>query len=320
MKSDARYYVASVTYVDPELLKAGKYVSCVPKVCRNCADAAHSRAEILDFNRFKSDLLTPDSYVETAKDLYYAGGEADECPLYMVIYETIHSACEEQRSIVDNGLDLSVLSSTFRALPRLTDVGLAFCGAIEGEDWLLSSFASDMVVAEESYEYHVRVTSEALQRAKNRGVTIYTISLSFFNLPYYHTWEVPHLSTLSESLRKLLESVKVLRLIDSSSALELLSYCALDLHQLDLRRIVTEYNTLEDSLETNKRSICSVGFHDVKTRGPGQLEGNLSELSSSMLCKMLKVPLSTLRQAADCVCRSSWKRGWRLLLHNDYLQ
>jgi hypothetical protein len=42
---------------------------------RHCADAAHSCAEILDFNRFKSDLLTPDSYVETAKDSYDAGGE-----------------------------------------------------------------------------------------------------------------------------------------------------------------------------------------------------------------------------------------------------
>ena len=220
----------------------------------------------------------------------------------MVIYETIHRACKEQRSIVDNGLDLSVLSSTFRALPRLTDVGLAFCGAIEGEDWLLSSFTSDMVVAEESYEYHVRVTSEALQCAKNRGVTIQTISLSFFNLPYYHTWEVPHLSTLSKSLRKLLESVKVLRLIDSSSALELLSHCALDLHRLDLCRIVTEYNALEDFLETNKISICSVGFHDVKTRGPGQLEGNLSELSSIMLCKMQTCHcLHHVKQLTACV-------------------
>jgi len=77
------------------------------------------------------------------------------------------------------------------------------------------------------------------------------------------------LSTLLESLRQLLESVKALRLIDSSSALELLSYCVLDLHRLDLCRIVIEYSTLEDFLETNKRSICSVGFHDVKTRGPG---------------------------------------------------
>jgi hypothetical protein len=62
--------------------------------------------------------------VETAKELYDAGGEADECPPYMVIYETVHSICKEQRNIVDSGADLSVLSSTLGALPRLTEVGL----------------------------------------------------------------------------------------------------------------------------------------------------------------------------------------------------
>lgn len=97
MKSDARYHVVFCTYVVPELLKAGKYVSCVPKVCWNFADAVYSRAEILDFTCVKSDLFSPDGYVETAKDLYNARGEADECPSYMVIYETIHSACKEQR-------------------------------------------------------------------------------------------------------------------------------------------------------------------------------------------------------------------------------
>lgn len=167
---------------------------------------------MLDFDRFKFDLLTPDSYVEEAKDLYDAGGEADECPSYMVIYETLHNICKDQRSIVDDVVDLSVLSSTFGALPRLTEVDMSFCEAVEGEDWLMSFFASDMVVAEESFEYHVRVASDAIQRARNRGAALHTISILGFNLPSYDTWEVPDLNTLSESLRKLLDSVRVLRL------------------------------------------------------------------------------------------------------------
>ncbi|KAL3418453.1 hypothetical protein PVAG01_10169 [Phlyctema vagabunda] len=161
MESNARYHVVSFTYAVPTLLSA----------------------EILDFNRFKSDLLTLDNYVETAKDLYDTGGEADKCPSYMVIYDILRRICKEQRSIIDNSVDRSVLSSAFGALPRLTDVGLSFCDAIEEDDWLLSSFASDMVVAEESYEYHVRVVSDAIQSARHEGVAIHTIRLLGLGLP-----------------------------------------------------------------------------------------------------------------------------------------
>lgn len=84
----------------------------------------------------------------------------------MVIYEALHNICKMQRSIVDNGIDLSVLSSTLRALPQLTDMGLSFCEPLEGEDPLLWSFAPNMTVGEESFEYHVRVISNAIQHAR----------------------------------------------------------------------------------------------------------------------------------------------------------
>src|SRR4051794_22097086 len=121
-----------------------------------------------------------------------------------------------------------------------------------------------MTAAENSYEYHVRVVSNVIRSPRNNGIAIHTISLLPFYLPYYHTWEVPNLSTLSESLRKLLESVRVLRLIGSSSPLELLSQCALDLHQLDVCHVVAKYDALKDFVDTNKRYIRSIGFHDVQ--------------------------------------------------------
>lgn len=256
--------------------------------------------------------------METAKELYNAGGEADECPPYMVIYEIVHSICKEQRNIVDSGTDLSVLSSTLGALPCLTEVALSFCEAIESHNAMLLSFASDIILVEESYEYHMRVVSDALQSARSSGVTIHTISLSDFNLPYYSTWEVPDLRTLSESLRKLLESVPVLRLTRSKSPLELLSHSALNLHQLDMCHIVSKHNALEDFLEANKRSIRSIGFHDVKITSSSRRAG-LSKLSSGMLCQMLNVPQSTPCRAVNCGCLLFRKEGWRLLL-NDNLQ
>lgn len=82
---------------------------------------------MLYFGRFKSEIFTPESYVEEAKDLLDARYPADECPPYMVIYDTLHSVCEEQRNIVDGRVDLMVLSSAIGAPPRLTELSLCFC-------------------------------------------------------------------------------------------------------------------------------------------------------------------------------------------------
>ncbi|KAG4427933.1 hypothetical protein IFR05_016583 [Cadophora sp. M221] len=289
MNMDACYYIISFIYVVLELLKS-------------------------DFSDFKYDLLTPDSYVEIAKEIYDGGGGADEYPSYMVIYETLHDMCEEQRSIVDNGVDLSVLSSTFEALPRLTEVGLLFCEAIE-DDSSLSPFTAGMTT-ENSYEYHLRVVSDAIQSSRNRGAAINTVSLSGFNLPYYHELEVPDLSTLLESLGKLLQSVRVIRLSDSSSPLEVLSRCTLDIHQLDMCGMVVKDNALDDFLKTNKKSLRSIGFHDVTITESRRL-GCFSELSSSIICKMMKVSQSSSCRAADCGCLPFRKEGWRMVLNGD---
>jgi hypothetical protein len=280
-----------------------------------------SRVDILDFNHFKSEILTPESYVEAAKEVYDAGYEADEYPPYMVIYETVHRIFKEQCSIVDNGVDLSVLSSTLGALPRLTKLELSFCEAVEDDDATLSLFASGMTTAEESYEYHIRVVSDAIQFARNMGVAIYTICLSGFNLPYCHSWEVPKRTTLSESLRKLLEFVQILRLSGSNSPLELLSHCALNVHQLDMCCGVAKQSALKDYLETHKKSLRSIGFHDVHVEldRPNLSECGLSKLSSGMLCGILKVPPSACREA-DCGCLPFRKEGQRILLNEDRLQ
>src|SRR5436853_1328220 len=126
--------------------------------------------EVLDFDRFMSDIFTPESYAEEAKDLYDAGYPADECPPYMVIYETLHSVCEEQRNIVDSGVDLKMLSSAFTVLPQLTELSLSFCQTVEEEGWLESYLALDMTMTQKSYEHHVRVVSNAILSARKEVV------------------------------------------------------------------------------------------------------------------------------------------------------
>lgn len=171
--------------------------------------------------------------------MYDAGYEADEYPQYMVIYDTVRSMCEEQRNIINEGVDLTVLSSVLGALPHLTEVRLL------EEDWHVSA----MTMAEKSYEHHVRVVSHAIQSARNSCISRHTISLLGFDLPYYDPWDIPDLRSLSECLRQLLDCIQILRLTVSNSALKLLSLCTLNLHQLDMCRLVVDYTTLKDFLQ-----------------------------------------------------------------------
>jgi hypothetical protein len=170
-------------------------------------------------------------------------------------------------------------------------VRLSFCEVLEDDDCLLTS---DMIIKEEFYKHHLQVVSSAIQSARSVGVAIHTVSLLHFELPYYHSWEQPNLRPLSESLRQLLGNIKVLRLrgVDDS-VLELLSHCAFDLHQLDMCGVVAPEKVIKDFFETNKKSIRSIGFHDVGILGLNRLDSN-TPLSASMLCCMLGVPQLTL--------------------------
>ena len=85
----------------------------------------------------------------------------------------------------------------------------------------------------------------------------------------------------------------------SERVLELLSHCAFNLHQLDMCGVVAPEKVIKDFSETNKKSIRSIGFHDVGILRLNRLYSN-TLLSASMLCCMLGVPQSTLCQAANC--------------------
>ncbi|KFY83449.1 hypothetical protein V498_08067 [Pseudogymnoascus sp. VKM F-4517 (FW-2822)] len=282
LKSNVCGHIASFTYEFTELLKT----------------------EMLDFDRFRSNILTPDSYVEIEKDMYDTGYKADEFHSYMAIYKTAYDICSEQRSIIDEGADL-ILSSIFCALPLLQEVILSLHDVLEDNDCLLHYL--DMIIKEEFYKHHLQVVSSAIQTARSAGVAIHTVSLLYFKLPFY--WEELNLGPLSESLRQLLVNIKVLRLrgVDER-VLKLLSHCAFDLHQLDMCGMVAPEKVIKDFFETNKKSIRSIGFHNVNIRGLNHL-GSGTPLSASMLCRMLDVPQSTPCRADDCGCRDG---GWVL--------
>ena len=121
----------------------------------------------------------------------------------------------------------------------------------------------------------------------------------------------PNLGPPLETLRQLLKNVKVALAWVSERVLELLSHCAFDLHQLDMCGVVAPEKVIKDFFETNKKSIRSIGFHDVDIHGLNSL-GSSTPLSASVLCRMLDVPQSTPCRAADCGCLRWFKEGWRL--------
>lgn len=258
--------------------------------------------------------MTPDSYVEEAKDLRDEGFGYD-IPHYIDIYDSLHSMCEEQRGIIDGGIDLKVLSSAFRALPKLTDVNLSFRKMITEEDWLYSYFLGwDLTMVEKSYEHHIRVVSKAIRNTSDMGISIHTISLSGLQLSYHHPWQVFDWGSLSEILAELLQSIRVLRLSKSGSPLKLLSHRAMKLRELDMCCLVAGYTSLREFLSTNKKSIQSIGFHDVNVKK--DFEVGLLKLTPDMLYSMLDAPPPIQCRDSECRCLPFWKKVSRLLLND----
>jgi hypothetical protein len=84
----------------------------------------------------------------------------------MVMYDTVRRTCEEQRKIVDEAMDRTVLSSVFKRLPRLTEVGILF-RTVKGQKWLeLYPCFPQMTMGTKSWEHHIRVVSHAISIAK----------------------------------------------------------------------------------------------------------------------------------------------------------
>jgi hypothetical protein len=234
-------------------------------------------------------------------------------PPYMKIYHDARSVCEEQHNIVEEGLDLTLLSSVFGALPQLKGVGLHF-RATTRQEKLLDLYMGEMSIAEKSYEHHIRVILNAIKKARKGGISIDSLDLRGFDLRGFDILDrdIRDQETLSEIFGELVGCVQNLRLTQSSSALELLSRSTLKLCQLEMCDIIVQHTDLKHFLEINKKYIRSIGFHNVNTVETNWLEE--TKLSSGAICSMLNVPQSTPVREVDCGCSRLWEKGQRLLL------
>ncbi|GAD97765.1 hypothetical protein PVAR5_6445 [Paecilomyces variotii No. 5] len=222
-ESDVCHYTTSFTYVVPLLLKP----------------------EILDFDYYTSHIFTFQTYryVEEAKEIYDLKYHDGECPPYMVIYDRLRTMCEEQRSIIDSDLDLTVLSSALQKLPKIRELKVDFCQPVEKKDWLEPYLDLDMTMPERSYGHHLQVVSNAIRVASYTGLALHTICLSQLQLPYHHSWQQQYSGSLLKVLGELLEHIKHLRLDRCNFILEL-SQFGPTLHRIGMKYLAEKHSSV----------------------------------------------------------------------------
>ncbi|CEL06330.1 hypothetical protein ASPCAL07436 [Aspergillus calidoustus] len=255
-------------------------------------------------------MLTPECYVGVAKDLYDCGYPADECPPYMVIYETLRTICENQQEILENQKDVDVLLSVLSALPQLREIEMDFCQSIDEPQWV-DSYLSFGTAKEVSNILHIRTVTKALQRRSGCTAPLVTIGLSSLEPPHYHFWELPKFPSLSGALELLLKHCTTLRITGNGAALELLARSTVKIRQLILGPINISYIAWQEFLKSNRQTIVSIGFyHTYLVRGSGEI----LEFSPKLLSDVLPGVAFTTRKSTDHWKMPYWETGWIIQL------
>jgi hypothetical protein len=108
------------------------------------------------------------------------------------------------------------------------------------------------------------VVSAALVSAKDRCLPLQKVQLinSSLSCNFGRQNQKPH--SLTISLAKLVESVPSLQLLQSRSALSLLSHTHLVISQLNLCDTVLERDSVEQFLRSNVKALLSISIHDAE--------------------------------------------------------
>lgn len=271
------------------------------------------RVEILNFEFFKNSIISPENYVDASMEMYERGYPAEICPPYFLVYNTFRRICKEQRGIVENREDTTMLSAAFSQLPKLTELCLCFCQTVAEEVWVGLHMDTTMTAKEKTLEHHFQVILNSLKAGRNHGTFIHTVHLSGLELPHYCSRQSLEAQVLRGYLYDLLVCAQTLRLSGSGTSLESLSHTTLRLRQLDLCRLTVPYTSLHEFLQRNAGSIESIRVHNVELvsnipSDVGALEVSLKKLGSSWHF--------THEERSPCtIC---WEEGWRLSKRKEY--
>lgn len=305
--SELRHHVLSFTYVAPELLKDGM----LPHGTGRKFELTRS-IDVVNFDHFKSSILTPDNYVDEAKTLYDYGHPPEFYPPYVAIFTALQKIYRKQNHIIESGMDQAALTLAFRAFSRMKELTVHFCTTIERKDWLEYYMNLDMTMPLKSYEHHVRVLSNALSYARSRGSLVDTVHLSGFQIPRSQ-YDIADLMSLSSHLRELLSGVFCFKMTQSESSLDLLSRCPLNIVQFDMCYMTVDYRTLRRFLDENRVPLRSIGVHNVLIANVPFHNEELPYLDIELLRALVNARGGSQTHEMQCSCLPH-RKGWRLLL------
>ncbi|KAJ5988273.1 hypothetical protein N7481_003483 [Penicillium waksmanii] len=265
-------YIVSFQYIVQDLVKPGK----IP-LRKQYAQKANLKPAIYNYERFKTDFLTPEYYVEMCEgydnvdcyedidsnedweEMEYPGGDH---PSYTRIYKTMRRRCVEQRSLIDTGRDSKFLKKAFKKFLNLKELELVFRG-IQGASWEKDYQETCDMMAQDSNVHHLKVVLAALVSAERRGLSLQKIQLTCLTHRDDPSPGSPDWQRLTTLLTELVGHAPVLRLFGSDLALALLSRASLNLRELDLGFIHTKRTFVETFLQNNVKSLRFLKFDDI---------------------------------------------------------
>jgi hypothetical protein len=232
--------------------------------------------EIREYDIFKTEILTPDHYADICEDYDDVNGRDDwdeleylsgDHPSYTRVYKTIRRTCAEQQEIIEVGRDLTLISLAFNLLCNLKELILVFCETKGGEDWESDYYQVSGMREPKSYEHHVQLVLAAL---KDRSLNLKLIQLTGLEPPDYSSCGRFHWNSLVTPLTELVGYASGLRLVESYVALALLCRVSLNIRELSLCSIDLELDYLENFLQSNSKSLRSLGVHDIRVIEQGK--------------------------------------------------
>ncbi|KAJ5646737.1 hypothetical protein N7490_003109 [Penicillium lividum] len=289
LHSQLHQYIRSFQYTIPQLLKP----------------------EIRNYEKFKTDFLNPQIYVELCGGPDYVDGDEDwhdheylgcNHPSYTDVYETIRRRCAEQQSIIDTGRDAELLNLAFKQFFNLKELVLVFC-EFQGESWEEEYQEVCDMMEQNAYAHHVQVVLNALVSAGSPFQEIQLTALTHRDHPSLGS---PQWNSLTTLLTALVGHAPVLRLVGSSLALALLSRTNLSLRELDLCSIHTTRAFVKSFLQNNVKSLRSLKFHNIMVEDRDRLD-----LTPRDVHNMIKLVHEEVPRIDRFPCSRSFREGWK---------
>lgn len=272
------------------------------------------KPEIRNYDVFRTELLTPEYYVDICEDYDDVNGREDwdemeylsgDHPSYTRVYKTIRRTCAEQQAIIEDGRDSTLIGLAFDLLCNLKELVLVFCETKRQGGWEREYHQVSGMTEPRSYEYHIQLVLAALKR---RGLTLEVIQLSCREPPNHPPPGSSSWNSLANSLTELVGYAPGLRLVESDMTLELLCRVSLNIRELSLCSNFLELASIESFIQSNAKTLRSLSVHDVKVID----QGNHTRLTPAHIGNTIGLTIESETRLSNFSCSRSFQEGWKL--------